>query len=77
MSGHAGDFGEVHLVIIIIIKQGRWEFPGSPGIKIRRFHCRGPGSFPGWGTRILQATQRGPPPPKKSREGKRKLDWRV
>lgn len=77
MSGHAGDFGEVHLVIIIIIKQGRWEFPGSPGIKIRRFHCRGPGSFPGWGTRILQATQRGPPPQKKSREGKRKLDWRV
>ena len=32
-----------------------WEFPGSPVVKTQHFHCRGPGSIPGLGTKIPQA----------------------
>ena len=28
------------------------EFPGGPVVRTRRFHCRGPGSIPGQGTKI-------------------------
>ena len=37
-----------------------WEFPGGPVVRTRRFHCHGPGSIPGWGSKILQAMWRGP-----------------
>ena len=30
------------------------EFPGSPVVRTRCFHCWGPGSVPGGGTRIPQ-----------------------
>ena len=33
-----------------------WEFPGSLVVRILGFHCLGPGSTPGWGTEIPQAT---------------------
>ena len=33
-----------------------WEFPGGPVIRIQRFHCHGPGSIPGEGTKITQPT---------------------
>ena len=33
------------------------EFPGGPVVRTRCFHCGGPGSIPGWGTKIPQATQ--------------------
>ena len=33
-----------------------WEFPGGLVVRISRFQCRGPGSIPGQGTEILQAT---------------------
>ena len=36
-----------------------WEFPGDPVVRTWRFHCRGPGSIPGGGTKIPQAAQRG------------------
>ena len=29
-----------------------WEFPGGPVVRTWRFHCRGQGSIPGWGTKI-------------------------
>ena len=32
-------------------------FPGSPVVRTRRFHCHGPGSIPGQGTKITQAAQ--------------------
>ena len=32
-----------------------WKFLGGPGVKILCFHCWGPGSIPGWGTKIPQA----------------------
>ena len=32
-----------------------WEFPGGPVARTWCFHCWGPGSIPGWGTKILQA----------------------
>ena len=35
------------------------EFPGGPGVGTWCFHCGGPGSIPGEGTKILQATQCG------------------
>ena len=41
------------------------EFPGSPMVRTQGFHCHGPGSIPGQGTKIPQATQ---PTPKKERE---------
>ena len=31
------------------------EFLGSPVVRTQHFHCRGPGSIPGWGTRIPQS----------------------
>ena len=36
-----------------------WEFPGDPMVRTQRFHCCGPGSIPGQGTKILQASQHG------------------
>ena len=35
------------------------ESPGGPVVRTQRFHCCGPGSVPGRGTKILQALQRG------------------
>ena len=35
------------------------EFPGGLVVRTRRFHCGGPGSTPGWGTKIPQAAQCG------------------
>ena len=32
-----------------------WKFPGGPVLRTQHFHCRGPGSIPGRGTKILQA----------------------
>ena len=31
------------------------DFPGSPVVKTPCFHCRGKGSIPGWGTKLLHA----------------------
>ena len=31
------------------------EFPGSPMVRTQGFHCHGPGSIPGQGTKIPQA----------------------
>ena len=31
------------------------EFPGSPVVRTQSFHCWGPGSIPGQGTKILPA----------------------
>ena len=35
------------------------EFPGSPVVRIQCFHCWGPGSSPGRGTKITQALRCG------------------
>ena len=32
-----------------------WEFFGGPVVKAGCFHCPGPGSVSGWGTKILQS----------------------
>ena len=42
------------------------EFPG--GLVVRTWCCCGPGSIPGWGTKILQAVW---PKEKKERKGKK------
>ena len=36
--------------------QETWEFPGGPVVRTWNFHCWGPGSIPGPGTKILQTT---------------------
>ena len=36
-----------------------WEFLGAPVVRTWRFHCRGPGSIPGWGAKILHTLQCG------------------
>ena len=35
------------------------DFPGGPMVRIWCFHSQGPGSIPGWGTKILEAVQHG------------------
>ena len=42
------------------------EFPGGLVITILGFHCRGPGSVPGWGTEISWAKWCGKKKKKKS-----------
>ena len=42
------------------------EFAGGPVIRTWLFHCCGPGSVPGQGTKILKAVQ---PKKKKNAEG--------
>ena len=39
-------------------KEGRAEFPVGPVVKTRCFHCCGPDSIPGRGTKIPQAMGR-------------------
>ena len=34
------------------------EFPGSPVVRVRRFHCWGSGLIPGRGTKTLKAEWR-------------------
>ena len=35
-------------------QQPSWEFPGGPVVQTRHRHYQGPGSIPGWGTKIPQ-----------------------
>ena len=42
-----------------MIKSYDKEFPGGPVVRIWHFHCWGPGSIPGQGTKISQATRHG------------------
>ena len=46
------------------------EFPGGPVVRTPHFHCRGPGSIPGQGTKILQATRHSQKTPKRWNEKK-------
>ena len=39
--------------------RGRREFPGGPVVRTQCFHCRGPGSIPGQGTKIPKAVLQG------------------
>ena len=52
-----------------------WKFPDGLVIRTRHFHCQGPGSVPGQGTKILQAMQRGKKKKKKVEE--RSYHWTV
>ena len=36
-----------------------WNFPGGPVVKALCFKCKYTGSVPGWGAKILHATQHG------------------
>ena len=47
-----------HVITTRLRDRALGEFPGSPMVRTRRFHCRGPGSIPGQGTEILQAARR-------------------
>ena len=35
------------------------KFPGGPVVKIQPFHCCGPVSIPGQGTKVVQTMQQG------------------
>ena len=37
------------------MKYSGWDLPGGPVVKTPCFHCRGIGSVPGQGTKILHA----------------------
>ena len=40
---------------VVIKSTDSREFPGSPVVRTLHFHCEGPGSIPGRGTKILQS----------------------
>ena len=46
-------------MLSLYLKWVSWEFPGSPVVRTRHFHCKGPGSIPDWETKIPQAAQCG------------------
>ena len=60
-DNHYHKFGLYLLVYESIIKKKKncGKFPGGPMIRTWCFHCCGPGSIPGQGTKILQAAQSG------------------
>ena len=41
--------------------QDTWKFSDGPVVRICAFTAEGPGSIPGWGTKILQVTYGGTP----------------
>ena len=43
----------------LLIEKVDGEFPGGLVVRTLRFHCRGQGSVPGRGTKILQAARHG------------------
>ena len=49
-----------------------WEFPGGPVVRTWPFHCGGPGSVPGRGTKILQASRCSQEKRKKKKKKKEK-----
>ena len=40
-----------------------WIIPGGPEVRTRCFHCQGPSSIPGWGTKTPQVTWHSTPTP--------------
>ena len=46
-------------IIIVLIEMYFREFLGGPVVRTRHFHCQGPGSIPGQGTKIPQAMRHG------------------
>ena len=61
---------------LVKMAQGR-DFPGGPVVRALRFHCRGLGSNPGRGTKILQAERHSQKKKKKKRhqEDSREEGW--
>ena len=53
---------------MIYFKTRRGEFPGFQWLGLRTFTAEGPGSIPGWGTKIPQAHK----PPGAAKEKKKK-----
>ena len=52
-------------------QKGTWgSSPGGPVVGTQRFHCHGPGSIPGQGTKILQVTWHGQKKKKKKKKKK-------
>ena len=49
----------ISLLVISLFKLSfsSWEFPGGSVVRTQSFHCQDPGSIPGQGTKITEATQ--------------------
>ena len=52
------------------------EFPGGPVVRTRSFHCWGPGSIPGQGTKIPQAAQCGQEKKKKKKDEEKSKEFK-
>ena len=60
VGGQPGSLTSVPVFSILgkeVKMHGAWEFPGGPRVGTEGFHCWGPGSLPGQGTEVLQATR--------------------
>ena len=58
-------------------KINRWEFLGSPVVRLGTFTAEGPSSILGQGTKILHAVQRGQKKKKKKRLKKKlRASWK-
>ena len=78
MGNYWGDVEDVsflYIFVTVLLKRSLcWEFPGSLVVRTRCFHCRGPGSIPGRGIKIPQATWCGQ---KKKKKKKKKKKWKT
>ena len=59
---------------LIVREEESEEFPGSPVVRVSRFHCQGRWLIPGQGTKILQAGQCGQKKKKKRKKEKEKQE---
>ena len=50
---------QVKFIRLTNVRNGAWDFPGSPVLRTPRFHCGTRDSIPGQGTKIPQAVQSG------------------
>ena len=57
LSGSGTNLGEDRKHSLGEDRRHGGEFPGGPVARTLHVHCWGPGSVPGWGTKIPQATQ--------------------
>ena len=64
-------------MVLLISEVDFWEFPGGSAVRIQCFHCHGPRSTPGQGTKILQVTMHSQKERKKKQPSKKRIESRL
>ena len=58
-TGEAHKDGKLYVMFILSQFKSHQEFPGGSVVRTRSFHCWGPGSIPGQGSKIPHGMQPG------------------